>query len=212
VELPEVQMAMYITWKDSDDEITWPLSIEKKIDIFYQQLLGWQLHIADLMVNGGEPLGGGAKVQRIEHSGFAVLHICLSYFETIGKYRSPILTGGSKEQFDVGVQAVFPQMGRTPPEMRDKLLNVLYGSARCGLYHNSRTSHDVALGQAPNGEAIAYDPNSQTLVICPENLPRVLKKHLELYREELMNPTNDRVRQSFLRQFDTDFGSPATKS
>jgi hypothetical protein len=39
---------MMISWKDRDTDIEWPLSTEKKIDIFYQQTLGWQLHDADL--------------------------------------------------------------------------------------------------------------------------------------------------------------------
>lgn len=97
---------MRITWKDEDDNLAWPIRIEKKIDIFYQQALGWQLHIADLVVNGGLPLDGGTTVQAIKHSGFAVLQICLSYFETIGKYQAP--KGSTRKTTSISKRASRP--------------------------------------------------------------------------------------------------------
>lgn len=199
---------MWITWKDKDDELVWPITIEKKIDVFYQQALGWQLHIADLIANGGDPLEGGAKVQRIQHSGFAVLQICLSYFETIGKYQAPADDNHKKynEYFKAGAQTVFPFIQNAPPKVRKKLLDVLWKDARCGLYHNSRTRRGVGLRQPPNGEAMAYYPDAQVLVISPERLPQALKGHLERYRAELLDPINAAARQCFERQFDRDFG------
>ena len=199
---------MKITWKDTDDGLVWPLPIEKKIDIFYQQVLGWQLHIADLITNGGDPLGGGAKVAPIRDSGFAVLLICLSYFETIGKYQARVDGKRKKdnEYFKAGAQAVFPFILNTPPDVRKKLLDTLWKDARCGLYHNSRTSCGVGLGQPPNGEAMAYDPKAQKLAISPERLPPALKDHLKHYRMELLDPTKTDARRSFEHQFDKDFG------
>jgi len=32
---------MRITWKHSDTDLAWPLTVEQKIDIFYEQLRGW---------------------------------------------------------------------------------------------------------------------------------------------------------------------------
>jgi hypothetical protein len=52
---------MQITWKQSDTDLVWPLTVEQKIDIFYEQLWGWQLHVADLIANGGDALEGEAK-------------------------------------------------------------------------------------------------------------------------------------------------------
>jgi hypothetical protein len=203
---------MWITWKHRDTDLAWPLTIEQKIEIFYQQAWGWQLHVADLIANGGHPLGGEAAVKRIQHSGFAVLQICLSYFETIGHYRA-LATGGSKKYFKAGAQAVLPGLQHVPDEVREKLLDVLYLGARCGLYHNSRTRRGVGLGQPSNGEAMAYDPHAQVLVISPERLPRALKRHLECYRTELLNPINADARRYFERQFDKDFGvSPQENS
>jgi len=197
--------SMWITWKDRDADLAWPLTVERKIDIFYEQLRGWQLHVADLIANGGYPLGGAAKIQSIPHSGFAVLQICLSYFETIGKYQA-LASGGSNKYFKAGARAVLPSLQNIPDEVREKLLDLLYRSARCGLYHNSRTSRSVGLGQPPNGEPVAYDPETKILAISPERLTTALKCHLDRYRTDLLDPINAAARQCFERQFDKDFG------
>ena len=194
---------MMISWKDRDSDLEWPLSTEKKIDIFYQQTLGWQLHVADLLSNGGEELGNGRKVEGINHSGFAVLQICLSYFETIGKCRA--LANGDGPNFRAGAQDVFPELAKIPKSECEGLLGVLYRDARCALYHNSRT-HGVGLGQPQDGGALAFDPIAKKLVINPHRLPKVLKVHLERYRTELLDSKNVAERQHFVKWFDKNFG------
>lgn len=71
---------MQVSRKHNDADLAWPLKIEDKINIFYEQVWGWQLHVADLIANGKCPIDGEAGVQSIPDSGFAVLQICLSYF------------------------------------------------------------------------------------------------------------------------------------
>jgi len=87
---------MKITSKDEDTDLVWPLTFEKKVDVFYHQALGWQLHIADLISNGGREFGSGRKVASVDHSGFAVLQIYLSYLETIGKHQGVKRRDGKK--------------------------------------------------------------------------------------------------------------------
>jgi hypothetical protein len=48
---------MWTTWEHQDTDLTWPLTFEQKVALFYEQALGWQLHIADLVANGGTALG-----------------------------------------------------------------------------------------------------------------------------------------------------------
>lgn len=195
---------MKITWKDEDADLARPLTIEKKVDIFYHQTLGWQLHVADLIANGGDELEGGRKVESIGHSGFAVLQICLSYLETIGKHQGVKRHDG--DNFRAGALDVFPDLNKVPQGVRRELLDALYSGARCGLYHNSRTSRGVGLGQPPGGEAIAYSDVQQMLVISPSRLPRVLKHHLGLHRAKLLDPKNVVARQNFVDWFDKNFG------
>ena len=122
------------------------------------------------------------SVEKFEHSGFAVLQICLSHFETIGHYERrsipPNAKGSNGYFFKEGVRSVFPQLLMGYGGVFDELLARLYSGARCGLYHNSMTVKDVGLGQPAEGEPLAYDSTKKRLAISPERLPRVLKTAL----------------------------------
>jgi hypothetical protein len=203
---------MWIAWNIKDTDISWPpRTIEEKVEIFYQRALGWQLHVADLLANGGQPLGKSCSVKRLEHSGFAVLQICLSYFETVGHYeqRNPAPTAKIPKGyfFKEGVRSVLPQLlARHGEAVFDELVGRLYGGARCGLYHNSMTVPGVGLGQ-PSGDApIGYDSYAKRLAISPERLARALKVHLEQFRALLLDPKNVELRQNFERRFNKDNG------
>lgn len=113
---------MWITWKQKAADVAWPpTTIEEKVEIFYARALGWQLHIADLAANGGPPLDSACPVARLEHSDFAVLQICLSYFETVGHYQKPpkLPDGQSKKEregyfFKEGVRGFPAAFGGLP--------------------------------------------------------------------------------------------------
>jgi hypothetical protein len=195
---------MQITWKHSDTDFQHPLSFEDKVEVFYQQALGWQLHMADLTANGGRLLDGSSEVPPLRHSGFAVLQICLSYFETVGHYEQKIPRKSSpRKYFNAGVRSVFPHLLASDNRV-EGLLKILYEGARCGLYHNSRTMPGVGLGQPPEGSAIAYD--GRQLAISPERLTKALKEHLERFRNELLAGNDAVLRRNFERRFDQDFG------
>jgi hypothetical protein len=199
---------MWITWNINSDT-RFPSTVEEKVEIFYQRAFGWQLHIADLLANGGSPSGKSYRVEPLVHSGFAVLQICLSYFETIGHYErnNGVVPRGSQYFFKEGVRSVLPQLltdyGET---VFDQLVARLYGGARCGLYHNSMTVPNVGLGQPPNDAPIAYDSRDKTLAISPERLTRALKAHLEGFRARLLDPNEIELRCDFEHRFNEDNG------
>jgi hypothetical protein len=194
---------VWITWKDQDTDLNWPLTFAQKVDLFYEQTLGWQLHIADIIANGGKVFpavknrtpvqGTDVTIPPIRHSGFPVLQICLSYFETLGKYTG--VTYGSRKTFIAGVNRVFPQFINT------KFTQILYEDARCGLYHNFRSTRvSVALLKI----AIDYNEMTGHISICPELLPGILKSHLTLFREELLREEKKAIGRAFESQFDRD--------
>lgn len=198
---------MWITWKREDTNTPWPPAFEEKVEIFYERALGWQLHIADLVANGGQPLGESFSVKRFEHSDFAVLQICLSYFETVGHYsRLNPGTGINGYFFKEGVRAVFPELLSSYGEAVENLLERLYVGARCGLYHNSMTIPGVGVGRPPGESALAFDPDSKHLVISAKRLTTTLKHHLCEFRTQLLDPQNVDLRQNFERRFDEDNG------
>lgn len=202
---------MWISRKHSDSDFPNPLTFEEKVEVFYEQVLGWQLHIADLVANGGTTFGepsnpqAGSAVKPIRHSGFAVLHICLSYFELIG---SVVLPKSSKPtstlKFKAGVQAVLPELFKGGPD-DVALLKFLYKGARCGLYHTGRTQLRVGLGQPPDGSPITHDPRNGIVIISPERLPKALCAHLDDFRAALLDPQNTPLRNQFNERFDAGF-------
>ncbi len=199
---------MWISWKHEDTDFPSPMTFDQKVEVFYEQTVGWQLHIADLVANGGTTFGefkrgkAGYTVSSIRHSGFAVLHICFSYIELIGslvqaKRQSPI------ETFEAGLRELDGLIDNS--QINDALVRRLYGAARCGLYHEGRTRPGIGLTQSPDGNAIIYDHQSGTIGISPERLPRVLKAHLKRFRHELLDTANKGLRDVFELRFDNGF-------
>ena len=202
---------MWISWKHKDADFAEVLTFEQKVDVFYEQTLGWQLHIADLVANGGITFGesklgtAGYVVPSIRHSGFAVLHICFSYIELIGSLAQTTRQSSAKT-FEAGLRAVPGLIDAS--QIDPTVIGRLYQAARCGLYHEGRIRPGVGLGQPSDGNAIASDPQSGTIAISPERLPRVLKAHLEEFRTTLLDATNSALRHRFERRFDCGFTQP----
>jgi hypothetical protein len=199
---------MWISWKHQTSDFQSSLAYEQKVEIFYEQTLGWQLHIADLIANGGTTFDqvntsqSGYEVPSIRHSGFAVLHICMSYFELVGSVVSSETS--STKRFNAGVKEVLPEVFKGTSE-DDALLRLLYKGARCGLYHSARPGAPVGLGQPDDEKALAYDQGRGKVVISPDRLPRVLKAHLLKLRTKLADPANVDLRQRFQARFDKGF-------
>lgn len=198
---------MWMSWKHLVSDFPNPLTHEQKVEIFYEQTLGWQLHIADLIANGGTTFGQrnppqpGYVVPSIWHSGFAVLQICLSYFELVGSLVSS--KSSSTERFKSGVRSVLPSL--FTGAFDDDLLKPLYKGARCGLYRVGRTMPKVGLGQPSDGSPIAYDSSSGVLIISPERLPKALKTHLDDFKISLLDAKNTALQTRFGERFDAGF-------
>jgi hypothetical protein len=197
---------MWISWKHRKTDFSPPLTFEQKVDVFYEQTLGWQLHIADLVANGGNtfdannPDKPGYAVVAINHSGFAVLHICFSYFELVGSLVKP-KAKNLTEKFKFGVREVLPSIFNGSAD-DEKLLKCLHKGARCGLYHLGRTRSKVGLG---GNNVITYVATDDRVVISPSLLPVALKAHLEKLKLDLLNPANIALRQEFQTCFDNGF-------
>lgn len=84
-----------------DTDFSLPFSLEDKITLFEDRILGWKLNIADQLINGSQ------EKSPIRHSGYATLDIVFSYFEMIAKYEAGFTGGESKKYFKQGVYSVF---------------------------------------------------------------------------------------------------------
>ena len=164
------------------------MTIENKIDIFADRINGWQIGIAQKIIQ-----------HQIQHSGFALLHIVFSYFEMIGKYLSGYIGDrGSRSNFKIGVKATFTEIG---PE-EEILLNTLYLSVRNGLYHLGMTKINVMLRCDIPG-SIGFNSEKNILAICPDRLVEDLDIKFRNYVSELRNPKNIDLRKNFELRFDS---------
>ena len=119
---------MQISPRYTDRHFDYPLTLENKIDLFVDRVMGWQLDIADKCING--------RLKDFQHSGFAVLSIALSYFEMIAQYhRGSVSKKRSAEYFEHGLRLVYPEVEQYPAEVVNEPLHALYSGVRCGLYH-----------------------------------------------------------------------------
>lgn len=187
------KIVFMITWKHKLTDFSFPLSIDDKINIYYEQVYGWQLNIADELVNGRNG---------IPNSDFACLQILLSYFEMISKYRSGFARDGrSKFHFREGIRVVYPNIFSAHSNT-DSLLDKLYESARCGLYHIGITKPKFIVYSG--SEAIRYYQTIDTIAINTHVLTKDLKKNLAQYKNELLKGSNTNLRSNFELRFDYD--------
>ena len=171
------------------------LSSDDKLTIFSEQVLGWQLDIADACING--------KLAVMRHSGFAVMHIVFSYFEMIAAFKGlkPIPGERGAGQFNAGVMDVFVQLASLTACEQSDILKILYVSVRCGLYHQARTRRRVVLsGDYP--DTLGWDSLERVVRMNPHKLVPVMKQHFHQYVCSLRDPANTGLREAFESNFD----------
>lgn len=189
-----------ISWKHEDTYLGRNASPEREIDVFEAQVWGWQLHVADLMLNGGRDHDGN-EVAAIPHSAFAALQVGLVYFEAIARYEAGYTgTRKSKEYFKKGLRAVFPSIASSRDAATERLLDELYVGARCGLYHMSMTAPGIALLHTTTSEAISLGKDQ--ILIDPHKMITALKDHFASYVHRLRDSTESNLQRNFKKSFD----------
>lgn len=192
---------MWISPNHTLEEFGGQLSLGNKITIFEDRTLGWQIDVADVLINGRSGVPGLEDVPRNPHAGFAVLSIVFSYFEMIAKLEDGFAgEGRSREYFERGFASVFPDLMRHPPATAKAVLGRLYSSVRCGLYHMGITAPGVLLSgdfQYP----VMFSNDGRALLINPLLLPEVLRRHLRSYVARLRDQANVDLHRKFEARF-----------
>ena len=166
------------------------MSIDQKIEVFADRVKGWQLDMAQLCIDSSR------------HAGFAVLHIVVSYFEMIAKFREGYTrTDKSELYFRKGFYLVFPNLiNNYSKQVSDRFLRKLYKDVRCGLYHQGITGPNIWLsGDYP--DAIEFDVNNDAIHINPHKLVPVISRHFQSFIRELRDSRNQELRSNFETRF-----------
>lgn len=192
---------MWVSPKYQDIDFSSPLTIDQKIILFEDRVIGWQLGIANQVINGDSISTGRPNENSIHGSGFAVLSIVFSYFEMIAKFSDGYTEKDkSKEYFNKGVHQVFQELDNYPAIEVTNLLTILYEGVRCGLYHDGMIGSKIIL-TIDLESAIGYDPQNHLLIINPHRLPIALINHFSTYIKELKDPSNITLRLNFEKKF-----------
>lgn len=169
------------------------LTLEHKIDLFEDRVLGWHLEIAECMITINEDKN--SKYSKImEHNGFAVLSVIFNYFEMITKYKNPNVSR-SKKLFYLGLEDVYPEYKNT------KCAENLYKNGRCAMYHSGITGKGIAISGGYK-ESIVCEGKRKVIYINPHKLVKDLIKHFSIYITKLRNskPT-DSIIKNFEKAF-----------
>jgi hypothetical protein len=207
---------MWISPSFQDQDFQQPFSIDNKILIFEDRILGWKLDIADQVINGKKRPDGSDVMPPIPHSGYAVLDIVFSYFEMIAKYENGYAQKKDSEKyFKLGVFSVFPNLNQfhipaKVPGVQGQVvsivnyvLDVMYDGVRCGLYHSGLTNRRVVLTYVTQ-EPMSLDLQNMVLIINPHLLVPKLKTNFSNYVSRLKDPNNVDLRKQFEIRFDFD--------
>ncbi len=151
--------AWYVAPGISTADLSNPPTFEDKVHVFERSVLGWQLEIADALINGSKAIAG---------SGYAVLSIVASYPEMIWQFvNGRESKGRSPVAFREGMALIFPSVDVADAGWRDAL-DLIYEQVRCGLYHDGKArrrvvlSHDFAAPIEVSGSPphIRINPNA----------------------------------------------------
>lgn len=167
-------------------------TLEKKIEVFAARVEGWQLNIAWEL-----------REREIAHRGFAQLHILLSYFEMIAKYRYGHTTRSSKAHFRQGFLEVFPLLEELNDDQFEPIIDLMYANVRSGMYHTGLVGQNVIL----TGEItspLEFNTSTGILHVNPDRLTDTLFRHFGKYKEQLANPDEKEIRENFEKRFDFD--------
>jgi len=186
------EVMLYLSPNIKDSDVGSPPTLDDKIRLFEDRVIGWQLNPADCL-----------RKSCGEHVGFAMLHILTSYFEMIAKYEAGHLRDRDSEKyFRLGVRAVFPNLNDLnswPSNDQDDALGLMYQSLRCGLYHGGLTEDGIAVSW---NLRTALEWNGHAVFVQPAHLALSIREHFKEFLKRLKNPTETTLRTNFEARFD----------
>ena len=187
-------MTFRISPRFTSEKLRWGM-IEDRIDVHEDRLKGWFLKHARSLLSAA-------------HSELAVLQLALGYFEGYAIYRNGSdSTGRSKEFFRQAFMEVFPHSKRAKhqgvdpkPDDLNKLVDLFYKEARCGLFHDGMIRHRIVL--APSSAPIFVASHKTTreitaIVIDPKKFLNAIDAHFTDYIAKLRDRNNTGLRAKF---------------
>ncbi|MGO9121739.1 MAG: hypothetical protein ACLQPD_29530 [Desulfomonilaceae bacterium] len=184
-------------------------STDIKIKIFEDRVTGWQLSIADTVMNTDWSKEKN-DFHHLQHAGYAVLHIVFSYFEMLGKYMDDYVEDLDPDQeedqktayyhFEKGVRYVFDERKW---EGVEKFCRIGWPDGRCALYHRMHAGYSFFIEDRDK----VLEGESPDIVVNPHILAKGLLENFKNYVSLIKDPQSgeqEKLKDSFLYRFNRE--------
>ena len=146
-----------------------------KIDAFEKHVLDRQLRIAQIL---GQHFKNNSPGDPLSESAFAILNLCLQYFEMYEQFASGQSSKDkSGEFFGRGFQKVFPNHGFAASD-----ISRIYKMLRCGMYHTAMPKDRCGLSR---DLSIPILDDNGVILINPSLFVDAIIQHFNQYCADL---------------------------
>ena len=149
--------------------------------IFEDRVKEWFINIAE-------------ELKKNNEAGYVILMICIQYVESMIQFKKgEDSSGKSGEFFKDGIKDIFP-------EIEEDLINLLWSSVRCGLFHNGMTDDGIFINadKENNQEITLFKVKGENKVLInPHKFLDKINEHFKDYITKLKNPENIKLRENF---------------
>lgn len=165
-------------------------SIDDFIDVFEDRLFGWHLNWAHHLKND-------------EHAGFAVLHLCFSYFELIYSYKNGEDTKAStsKKAFKESFLDVFSYLKNEYDELILKVaIELVYQNGRNGFYHSGMAKKRIHIQDGD--KAISFEVIGSNVIsakVDRNKFVELIIEHAHSYIRAIRNENEITQRENFIK-------------
>jgi hypothetical protein len=105
---------------------------------------------------------------------------------------------GSRKHFKIGLASVFPDL-----KEKNEVADVLYGDARCGMYHEALIGKRIILTRNYEKPIHVVNEDYSIIAIDPHSLTTALIKHFKDYLNLVKSSDIESiVTQNFITKFD----------
>ena len=185
-------MPHYVSRKHLNTDFSSPPTLDEKITVFEDRVLGWQIEIAQEV---RRQIESGGEDGALRHAGYAVVSLLFSYFEMIAQFIEGTLSqGGTKATFVRGFKYVYPSTTMSNSDIEE-----VYKRVRCGMYHDGFTKFGTLIDGSYR-PSVAFD--GDTVKVNPHTLVADVVSHFSNYILTLKNAANTTERGKFETTFD----------
>lgn len=169
-------------------------SIEAKLLVYEDRVKSWFFDIGNNLKGNNE-------------AGFIILSIALQYIESNQQFREGKASeGDSRECFNRGFKRIFNNLYLSEANL-EELGHIIYGSVRCGLFHDQITGRDIYIHAGENTPVFVWQQQNigntirNIILINPHKFLDMVNQDFHDYISKLKDEGQIELRENFDKMF-----------